>query len=157
MPQIRFPLLLLLLAGMAGSLSARDKDAGKELEMLQGSWKVLRAEKEGNASPAASSKDMKVVIADNKMSIMTGKMIETSQITLDPSKMPATIEFQPLEAKEVRVHGIYKLDKDVLTICFTLDGKKEPPKSSLPSRVQRRACLCFNVKRSNSPERRDEG
>ncbi len=120
---MRFASITLALFAFAGFVRADDK---KELEKLQGTWKVIKAEKEGEPAPEDKIKDMKVVISDGKISIGDDKRKEEATFTIDSSKKPTEIDIAV--SKDKKVQGIYKFEVDTLTIIYTLDGKNERPK-----------------------------
>jgi uncharacterized protein (TIGR03067 family) len=102
-------------------LSFAADDAGKkELEKLQGTWKVVKAIKDGRAQPEDAVKKMKVSIAGDKLTVDR----ETTPFVIDPSKKPATIDITV--DKKLTLQGIYELDKDTLKICVGLEGVKRP-------------------------------
>ena len=83
----------------------------KELERLQGTWKVLKLQKGGKLAPAGITEKLRVVVSGDKITFTSatpGDPGKVATITVDPSKKPATIDLRSEERKEF-TKGIYKL------------------------------------------------
>src|SRR5262245_10764766 len=120
---------VLAAALVAAGAPGGEGEAKKELEKLQGTWKVLKAVKSGDPEPADEVQKMRVVISGEKFTIQAGEKKEEAGIKLDPSKKPAAIDLRAV-GDPVPVQGIHKLEKGQLTICFTRDGKPRPKEFS---------------------------
>jgi uncharacterized protein (TIGR03067 family) len=111
----------------AASLVADEK---KELEALDGTWKVEAFTVDGMKLPDELIKKVMFVIKDGKYTItIDGKEEETGTIKLDPDKTPKTIEFGITGGKDKgkKQPGIYKLDGDTFTFCMAHPGETERP------------------------------
>jgi uncharacterized protein (TIGR03067 family) len=118
---------VLVVALVAAAAPGGGGEAGKkELEKLQGTWKVLKAVKAGDPEPADKVQKMSVVIAGDKMTLRGGKNKEEFRIKVDPSKKPVAIDLQPPGQKKAAL-GIYKLEKGQLLLCVALDFKPPRP------------------------------
>lgn len=121
--------LSLPLAVVAGLLlaadSPKDDAAKKDLEKLQGAWKlVARAEGEDNDTGA------RMVIKANKYTFTNGDQSEEGTFKLDPGAKPAAIDLK-IESgndKSKAQVGIYKVEGDTWTVCLGLPGETERPK-----------------------------
>jgi RNA polymerase sigma factor (sigma-70 family) len=96
-------------------------DARKELDKLQGTWLVVRAEEEGNEIHEEDLKKAKETFAvkGGKMTYCRdGKVQVTMRIVLDPGETPAAIDLTFIERKEKGYtnHAIYQLDGDMLKL-----------------------------------------
>jgi uncharacterized protein (TIGR03067 family) len=118
---------LLLVLAVASPAHAQPEGAKlkKELAELQGVWRLLGFEVEGKEAFLQEHKQIRWVIKDDKV-FYGGD--ELARLTLDPATNPRCLDLGLVKSK--RVHeGIYKLDKDRLTICVVMmtDGVKERP------------------------------
>jgi uncharacterized protein (TIGR03067 family) len=107
-----------------------DDTAKKDLDALQGTWKVESLTHAGNEAPADDLKQISMVVKDDKYTISaSGKELETGTIKLDPSKKPKTIEFDIATGndKGKTQLGIYELKDDTFKFCMARAGQKERP------------------------------
>jgi uncharacterized protein (TIGR03067 family) len=112
------------------SLVADEEAAKKELDALQGMWKVENLTQDGNPLPAATLEQITFVIKDNKYTVsLKGKEIESGTIKLDPDKKPRTIDFEITSGndKGKTQVGIYELKDDTFKFSMAPPGKKERP------------------------------
>lgn len=114
---------------MARAADAQENAAvKKELELLQGAWKVTSAERDGK--PDDLSKN--AVITFTKDSKLTVKLADgksaASSFKLDPAQKPKAIDYTPTDGPDKgKTHlGIYSLEGDTLKICRADAGKERP-------------------------------
>jgi uncharacterized protein (TIGR03067 family) len=97
----------------------------KELVELQGVWRLIGFEVDGQEAFLQEHKQIRWVIKDDR--VFYGGT-ELAKVTIDPAAVPKCLDLGLIKSK--RVHeGIYQLDKDRLKICVSLmtDGVKERP------------------------------
>jgi uncharacterized protein (TIGR03067 family) len=114
-----------LFAGLVGATAAQDAD--KELKRLEGTYKVKSISKGGKAAPAEVLESVKEVsFKGDTMTIHVMDEGKKGKIKVDPSKKPAHIDITPLDGpqKDETLKGIYKLEKDELTIVFAESGDR---------------------------------
>jgi uncharacterized protein (TIGR03067 family) len=111
-------------------LLAADTDDAvkKELKALAGKWKTVAMEAGGNPLPKDDVPDFTfVAAADGKSTGQTpdGEMRFT--MTVNPKKKPKTIDnmHESGRHKGMKQYGIYKLEKDKLTVCVSAAGSPE--------------------------------
>jgi uncharacterized protein (TIGR03067 family) len=110
-----------VLALVAGGALGGDGDVvKKELKRLEGTWQLLKAVDEGKAAPEEEVKNGRMVFTGDKLTLKTSKGTYDLRFTLDPSKDPQHITIHSGKGEDEKVsQGIYKLEKDQLTICVT--------------------------------------
>ncbi len=129
--------LLIVLVLCSASARAGDK-AADEMKKLQGEWQVVQVEARGKkvSKDDARAKHMRFVFEGDTITIPLeqSKAELKSTFKLDPSKSPKSIDVIALDGplKGQTAAGIYKLEKDRLTICIPnfppADPSKRPTK-----------------------------
>ncbi|MEJ7640319.1 MAG: TIGR03067 domain-containing protein [Singulisphaera sp.] len=110
--------------------SLADEAADKEARRLDGTWKFLSLESDGDKAPEEVIQKWRWVIRDKVLTIPgEGK----SSLEVDPSKTPKALDMTSLEGKSKgkSFECIYKLDEDRLTICFP-EGKQDSRDKARP-------------------------
>jgi uncharacterized protein (TIGR03067 family) len=121
---------LILISSMALALGS-DNTPG-DLALMQGTWNVAAAERDGEKAPAEEIKTLQVVIDGNTITIVPGKNApgprqEKGTLTLKPSAKPKAFDIAPADGKGAKTaHGIYELDGSTLRMCWTKDGGERP-------------------------------
>jgi uncharacterized protein (TIGR03067 family) len=109
------------------ALSFAEDDPKKVAEALKGEWKIVSFNKGGDELPKKELEGAKIVVAGEKMTISLGKKDEPATFKLDAKAVPPAIDIIPGKGgKQIIVKGIYKLEKDTLTICFGPDESPRP-------------------------------
>jgi uncharacterized protein (TIGR03067 family) len=118
-----------ILLAVVAVASARDDDAKKAQESLQGKWKLVAGEMGGMKMPEGALENGSWVIKDNHYTFRAAEQTEKGTIKLDPGKKPAAIDLEITEGgdKGKTQVGIYKLEGDKLTVCVARAGDKERP------------------------------
>lgn len=123
----RFALALTALAlALVGTAAADEKAALKELE---GTYKIVSAEKGGKAAPKELTDTASVVIKGDELTITFGADDKkTAKIKVGGDAKLATIDLSPTDGAEKgkTFPGLYKLDKGELTLVFA--EKADRPK-----------------------------
>jgi uncharacterized protein (TIGR03067 family) len=94
---------------------------------FQGGWNVMEMFWEGK--PREKEK-RSFFIKGDQMTILFSGREELVAFTLDPKTDPPSIDLTVLEGKEKpsTLKGIYKLEKNKLTICFSDEDEARPKK-----------------------------
>jgi uncharacterized protein (TIGR03067 family) len=113
---------LTMLLSFAGILSADEKD----LKELEGTYSVTLLKKGGKEAGKEDTQKTKIRFKGESLSIVIGGDEKSTQIKVDASKQPHTIDITPSEGpdKGKTYLGIYKYDKGELTIAFVKVGDR---------------------------------
>lgn len=103
-------------------------DEPDDLKLLAGSWKPTAADLGGNKIDAMVLEKASFTVEGEKYSVSVNDFAEKGTFKLDPKKEPKALDFFPTEGNN---NGktflcVYKIDGDVLTICYSLDGSTRP-------------------------------
>ncbi len=109
--------------------SAPRDDDKADLERLQGTWKVVRAEANGKPAPAeiVERDSATYTFEGDKVTIRDrGTKRGVAQVTLDSGKRPKTIDMKDLEGQENHrtIHAIYEIRGKTLKICMGTKGER---------------------------------
>ena len=120
---------VLAFAGFAVARADDEEARKKELKALQGTWKVVAAEQDGD--PLDRIVGGLLTIKENNFVIKTtgGTELE-GDLILNPSKKPKQIDFAHQKGllKDKTWQGIYELKDDTLKFCYAeADSDKERP------------------------------
>ena len=122
-------LVLILIAAACTSVLGADETrdaAKKDLEALQGEWKLVSATRDGKTMPADDVKVMKCTIKGDKFTITRdGKVVEGGAVKLDAAKTPREIDLPLGDGKKMAL-GIYELSGGKYKMCYSPPGKERP-------------------------------
>jgi RNA polymerase sigma-70 factor (ECF subfamily) len=127
---------------VSGKLAVKDpvrkKPADKikaERGQLQGTWRVISLEKDGDKAPDRELKLLKITFAGDKITY-SGFNVEASTFKLDPSKTPAAIDLVPADGanKGQTVPAIYSLNNNELKLCIPDGPGKRPREFAAPAK-----------------------
>jgi len=115
--------------------TAASKDGTKPAPTVQpplaGEWVVNSHVASGKPFPRIG-KTERVTIARDRWKVTKESETE-SYLSLDPAKDPPQIDvWLPDQDGEVRCRGIYRLEGDTLTVCYTLGPDRPTKYESLP-------------------------
>ena len=119
----------------AGFLVAADTPKREELAKLKGTWKLNSLVNSGLPTRARLSRGAFLIIDGLTYQLQVGKEDLHGTFKLDPAAKPKQIDLIVLETKgkekgkvKARLHGIYKMESDRLTLCWTAASKPRPRK-----------------------------
>ena len=115
------------LAAMGPLVLEITMNSKRDLEGLQGTWKLVSATQDGKALPDDEVKKTTIVIKDDAFhfpGLAEDVTSRSGTIKLDATKNPKQMDATSTE-KEVML-GIYKLDGDRYKVCFAPTGKPRP-------------------------------
>jgi len=128
---MRFHILILLAAGFLIAADIPKEDAArKDQEKLQGVWKGLTGEHNGDKLKDADVEMIRLTFKEDKLSARSpdGQVKEVATYKLDPGKKPPALDLVLKEGpdKDKTALGIYQLDGDMLKLCIAKPGKDRP-------------------------------
>jgi uncharacterized protein (TIGR03067 family) len=108
----------------------RGEGVSNDLEKLAGVWNCISATNDGKPVAEETVKKLHLTVTKEgryKTELGTQVLFD-SNCKVDPAKYPRNIDVIGTEGanKGKAAQGIYKLDGDTLTICYTMPGKERP-------------------------------
>jgi uncharacterized protein (TIGR03067 family) len=130
-------ILLTAIATIAAAGDAKDAAIKIDRKQIEGTWRVVALEVDGNKATEDDAKKLTVVNgSDGTWRLHSeGKEISKGTSTIDPTKKPKTIDFTITEGegKGNQHLGIYAYGEKTRRLCFASPGKKRPTEfSSMP-------------------------
>jgi len=123
-------LALLAVAALAIGDDAKDEAIKKDRQLIEGTWRVVALEVDGNKASDDDAKKITVVNGpDGTWTLFSeGKEVGKGANSFDPTKTPKTIEFTQTEGegKGNLYLGIYELGENTRKLCFAPPGKDRP-------------------------------
>jgi uncharacterized protein (TIGR03067 family) len=116
----------------AGVVAAQktDKEAvEKELKQLQGTWKQVSIESNGQKEGFAKGMAPRFTIRGDRYTVEAGgKVLERGTLKVDPATKPRQSDLIVMDgASKVKTYpGIYEITGDELRTCFTRTGGNRP-------------------------------
>ena len=112
-----------LMAFAIGGMVLADE---KALQELEGTYKVVAAEKGGKAIPDEARDKLSLTFKGESLTISFDGMEKTGKIKADSTKTPKHIDISPSDGPEKgkTFPGIYKLDKGELTLAYSEKGDR---------------------------------
>ena len=124
--KLRLLVMLAVGLGISGAAADEAKDAGKkELEALQGQWKLVSTTREGKDMPQDMVKALKCTKGDKFTVARDGIAVEEGTLKLDTTKKPREIDMALGDGKQIAL-GIYELSEDTCKLCYAPPGKERP-------------------------------
>jgi uncharacterized protein (TIGR03067 family) len=141
------PSLLLGLSLVVGAPGLKDRPAKQD--SIEGEWAIVSRIIGGreDAKASGSSADFRIT-ADRWVLLNPGGASNESELKLDSSAKPPTLTTSPLggaPAAGGHLIGIYKLEGDMLTICYVFQGER-PTKFESPAGTDTRLMTLKRVR-----------
>ncbi len=109
--------------------AAETETVKQDLARLQGEWSMVCGAADGQPMPTHMVKQMKRVCQGDEVTTTMGEaLFFKARITLDPSKLPKTIDYEMIEGatRGQKQLGIYSVEKDRFRACFGKPGAERP-------------------------------
>ena len=122
-------LVTVVAACLCGSAFGAQEPAKQELARHQGTWTAVSFRREGQETPAEIVRTItRTVEGDHVVWKRDGKSFAGTTVVLDPGRDPRTIDVLPDggPSRGKRVLGIYKIEKDTLTLCMADPDQPRP-------------------------------
>lgn len=127
-------ILLTAITAIATADDAKDEAIKKDRKQIEGTWRVVALEVNGNKAMEEDAKKLTVVNgADGTWSLRSEDgEISKGTSTFDPEKKPKTIDFTPTEGagKGNQYLGIYEIGEKTRKLCFAPPGRERPTEFS---------------------------
>jgi uncharacterized protein (TIGR03067 family) len=121
--------LVLFATGLCAPGLADDDAVKNELKRHQGTWIATSSTFDGQKAPEEIVRLIKRIVTDDHVVWQrNGKQFAGTTVVLDSTNEPNTIDVIPDGGRNrgERILGIYKLDRDTLTICMAAPGQPRP-------------------------------
>lgn len=109
---------------------AQNLAIAKDRKLIEGTWRVVALEIDGNKAMAEDAKKLTVINGPNGtwQLLSEGKEVAKGTNSFDPTKKPKTIDFKITEGGgKGNVHlGIYEMGEKVRKLCFAPAGRQRP-------------------------------
>jgi uncharacterized protein (TIGR03067 family) len=94
-------------------LLASDDATRKELARLEGTWRIVASEKDGQESPPGDVESMTYSVARDKYIVRRrGEVVEEGRFRIDPTRRPRSIDAFPTKPEGKIQRGIYEWGED---------------------------------------------
>jgi uncharacterized protein (TIGR03067 family) len=110
--------------------AAESNEASKlDLERMQGDWAADAMTRDGQKFPDEDAQAyFRTIKGDTYTVFRFSKVAGQGTMKLDATKSPKTIDFTPAGGKIKPIAGIYSLEGDTLTLCYSSPGAPRPTK-----------------------------
>jgi len=117
-----FAMVAVAMVAVAVSAVAQETPAAKAAKALNGNYTVKDVNFDGQAGPAEIVKAITgVEIKDGTITVQSAKKDDPAKFVVDATQNPATIDITA-KAGDKAKPGLYKVEKDELTIVFSDKG-----------------------------------
>lgn len=132
---MRWNCVMTVVVGLLLASQASADDAQKDLDALQGTWKLVSAERDGKAIAADEVQKTRITFQKDTFDFPDAAGIGTSKkgtIKVDPTKKPKSMDATSSNADDKgKVSlGIYEINGDDYKVCFAPPGKERPTEFS---------------------------
>ena len=125
---MRKHLILALAAGLLLSADANDDAVKKDLQLLEGTWKVTSLEADGMQLPEENFKEWKLECKGADFTFTDTNGVHKGTFKVDPSKKPKTLDVVFTEGgnKGSTLLCLYEVEKDTFKVCVKPNSQERP-------------------------------
>src|SRR5205807_2346562 len=116
-------------AGLLIAAGGRADEAAKDLEKMQGTWRLVSGERNGEKLPEDQVKGIVRTFHGDAFEAKRGdRTVSKGKVKLDPSAKPKAVEviITGQDGQEVTIKGIYEIDGDMMKTCLAQPGQDRP-------------------------------
>jgi uncharacterized protein (TIGR03067 family) len=124
-------LSLLLLVPVAGAADPDPEPPPADFKKLQGEWEIVSILVNGMKLPVPKTTTMNLKFTRDRLVVASGGMKTSNTWKCNPKKKPAHIDVTDAGTKQITL-GIYKIDKDELTLLLAQPGVARPTSFDKP-------------------------
>ena len=122
-------LWILVVLALVGAEPAVEDRGQKELDRLQGTWKVLRVDVNGAPMPLKAFQKVTILVKGDEITFtLEDKIYDKLTFDPDPTTKPRSADLRHTSGlkKGVRERAIYELQGDQLKLCIAQPRQKRP-------------------------------
>jgi uncharacterized protein (TIGR03067 family) len=111
------------------ALAHGTQKGGNDIEEMKGTWTCISAVNDGKPLPDATVQKLRLTLTQDKYTTQRGNQtLFDSTYKIDASRKPKHIDIIGTEGENEgkAAQGIYSIEHDKLTICYTMPGKERP-------------------------------
>ncbi|MCI0457853.1 MAG: TIGR03067 domain-containing protein [Gemmataceae bacterium] len=120
---MRYVVGLVAVGLLAGSGLTQDEATKKEMKLLEGTWTVESAQRDGKDYDRI--KGDQLIFEGDRLTLKMKDRDQKITYKLDVSKKPRAIDITP-EGKDKTIPAIYELKGDTLKLCFAEPDTERP-------------------------------
>lgn len=131
---------------LAGLVCAAGQD-GSDRMNLQGTWKVKQSSAGGKETSPEDNAKLRVIVKEDRITVTGGEEDDVVTYTLRASKSPKEIDATLLSGpdKGEVVEGIYKIEGDTVTFCWSPPGVDRPTEFETKAGTEQRMFVLERV------------
>lgn len=120
------PQALILIVGL---ITPAPQGAKQDVDALKGIWSCVSGVIDGKPIADETARQLRLVMTGDTYTTTRGdQTLFKGKYTLDPAASPKRIDIRSEEGENAGkpAQGIYKIDGDTHTICYTMPGRDRP-------------------------------